>query len=499
MTNIACPRKPPRAWPRGMIAPAPLPASSHVRRALLWRAGGQASAQALLWASTFFVLRLLAPADYGLVAMAAVVTGFLALLSGQGFTAALIQTPSLDPAQVRRFMGLLVLVNLALATAQIALAPAAAAYYRTPAVADLLRVQALAYLCVPWIAVPAALAQRALDFRTPAITDFAGAVAGAAVTLGLALGHVGVWALIAGQLVPMIVRALIWTLRGTTPVPRFGVSGIGSLANFGGAVTLNAVVWFLYAQADVVIAGRRLPAAEVGFYTTAMFLAALPVAKIVPILTEVGFSAYSRLAADPHAVRAGFLKVTRLVSLVCFPVFVGLAALAPTLVRVLLGPKWDGAAEPVRLLALAMPLYALANLFGPAVNALGRPRVQLGNAVLGVIIMPPAFWFGARSGAVGIAAAWTIAYPLLFALSAARSLRVIGLAPRALADAVGPALACALVMAGPVVAIGRLPLGDAPRLAIGVAVGIALYSGALALLWPSRLRELRALAAARPR
>ena len=64
-----------------------------VRRALIWRSGGQAAGQILLWASTFVVLRLLAPADYGLVAMAAVLTGFLALLSGQGFTAALVQAP----------------------------------------------------------------------------------------------------------------------------------------------------------------------------------------------------------------------------------------------------------------------------------------------------------------------------------------------------------------------------------------------------------------------
>ena len=471
-------------------------ASPSVRRALLWRAGGQGAAQLLLWGSTFVVLRLLAPADYGLVAMAAVLTGFLALLSGQGFTTALIQARDLTPADIRRFLGLLIAVNLALGLIQLAAAPAVAAYYATPAVTRLLQVQALAYLFIPWIAVPAALAQRALDFRTPALIDLAGSVAGALATLALALAHQGVWALIAGQLAPLAVRAAIWTARGRTPLPSFRLGALGRLAHFGGAVTLNGVVWFLYAQADIVIAGRRLSAHEVGLYSTALFLAALPVAKLIPILNEVGFSAYARAAHDPAQVRAGFLKAARTVSLLTFPIFLGLAATAPALVPALLGAQWTGAVPVVRLLALAMPLYAVANLFGPAVNALGRPRVQLGNALIGLAIMPAAFWIGSARGASGIAAAWALAYPLLFAASMLRSLGVIGLAPRTLIRAVAPPTLAATAMGLAVLAVPDASLTDTPLLIGQIAAGALVYAALLRLAFPARLRE--ALALVRP-
>jgi len=465
-------------------------ASGRVRRALLWRAGGQAAAQLLLWPSTFLVIRLLTPADYGLVAMAAVITGFLALISGQGFTTALVQARSLAPADVRRFLGLLITVNLVLGLLQLAAAPAVAAYYATPAVARLLGVQALAYLLIPWIAVPAALAQRDLDFRTPALIDLAGAVVGALSTVALAFAHQGVWALIAGQIVPLAVRALLWTARGRTPLPSFRLGALGNLLHFGGAVTLNGVVWFLYAQADIVIAGRRLSAHEVGLYSTALFLAALPVAKLIPILNEVGFSAYARIAHDRAAVEAGFLKAARLVSLIAFPIFLGLAATAPPLLPALLGTQWTQAVVPVRLLALAMPLYAIANLFGPAVNALGRPRVQLGNALIGLAIMPLAFWLGSAHGAAGIAAAWALAYPLLFAASAARSLNVIGASPRALAAAVAPAALTSLAMAAAVLGLARiLPLTGIALAALQIAAGALLHILALRLAFPARLRE----------
>lgn len=470
------------------------PSRHTVRRALIWRSGGQATAQLLLWASTFVVLRLLVPADYGLVAMAAVLTGFLALLSGQGFTSALVQAPTLKPADIRRFLGLLIVVNLGLAAAQVALAPTAAAYYRTPAVADLLYVQALAYVAIPFIAVPAALAQREMNFRTPALIDLAGSVAGAAAMLALAIAHRGVWALVAGQLAPLIVRALLWTVHGGWPrLPSFHLRALGGLARFGGAVTLNGIVWFLYAQADIVIAGRRMLPHEVGLYSTALFLAALPVAKLIPILNEVGFSAYSRVSHDRTAVATGFLKAARLVSLVTFPIFVGLAATAPTLAPLLLGQKWADAVPAIRLLALAMPLYAIANLFGPAVNALGHPRVQLGNALIGLAVMPAAFWIGSGHGATGLAGAWALAYPLLFVASASRSLRVIHAPPAALGRSIAPAILAATVMAAVVFTLAGVDQASWFRLAVQVLGGAATYVAVIRLAFPRRAAEMLAL------
>lgn len=467
-----------------------------IRRALAWRAGGQIAAQTLLWASTFLVIRLLAPADYGLVAMAGALTGLLALLAGQGFASALIRAPTLNPHDPARALGLLLALNAGLAALQLAAAPAAAAYFAEPRVADLLRVQALAYLAIPFIAVPQALAQRAMNFRTPALIDLAASLAGAATTLTLALTGHGVWALVAGQLVPHAARALGYSAASRWLVaPRLDLARFTGATTFGGTLTLNALIWFAYIKSDILIAGRLLTTAQIGLYSTALFLALIPVSKLVPILTDIGFSAYSRLAADPAAVATAFLKTTRLAALATFPLFAGIAATAPTLAPVLLGPQWSTAATPLTLIAIAMPLYMVANLFGPAVNALGRPRVQLGNAIAGLAVMPVAFALGAsHAGAPGLAAAWPLAYPLVFAISATRSLAALGLAPAALARAIAPpALAALLMGAATHAATTTLPATPA-ALVLTVALGAAIYTATLRLAFPARLAELLALA-----
>src|SRR3546814_14191176 len=103
-----------------------------------------------MWASTFLVIRILSPADYGLFAMTQVVLVLLAMLDGYGLASGLIQQREVTERQIRQLFGMLILLNLALALAQIALAPWAAAYYRQPRVADRKRVESGMRVSVPY-------------------------------------------------------------------------------------------------------------------------------------------------------------------------------------------------------------------------------------------------------------------------------------------------------------------------------------------------------------
>src|ERR1700712_2599815 len=104
----------------------------------------------ITWASTFLVIRILSPSDYGLFAMTQVVLVLLNMLNGYGLASALVRRPDADRQAQRQLFGMLILLNVGLGTAQFAAAPFAAAYYRQPVVADLLRVQALLYLATPF-------------------------------------------------------------------------------------------------------------------------------------------------------------------------------------------------------------------------------------------------------------------------------------------------------------------------------------------------------------
>ena len=164
--------------------PEPDPAAEtlgrQVRRAVIWRSGSQIVAQTVQWAATFLVIRILSPADYGLFAMAQVVLVLLTMLNGYGLVSGLVRQPTVTHREVRQLFGMLLLLNGTLAVGQALLAPLAAAYYRQPIVAELLRAQALLYLATPFIALPQALLGRAMDFHHQAKANICASIASAA-------------------------------------------------------------------------------------------------------------------------------------------------------------------------------------------------------------------------------------------------------------------------------------------------------------------------------
>jgi len=150
----------------------------------------------------------------------------------------------------------------------------------------------------------------------------------------------------------------------------------------------------------------------------------------------------------------------------------------------------------VTLLALAMPFMTMHVMFAPATNALGQPNIGTRTSVLGSVLMPLVFIVGVTlHGARGIALAWLVAYPLLTAISAHRSLPAIGLKKRELAAAVLPPVLAGSAMGLAVVTLDGLIAhhGLWLRLALLVAAGGAVYGLWLACFARDRVSEVLGL------
>ncbi|HEV2748028.1 MAG TPA: lipopolysaccharide biosynthesis protein [Allosphingosinicella sp.] len=453
-----------------------------VRGAIIWRSGSQILAQLITWAATFLVIRLLDPDHYGLFAMTGVVLVFLNLMNGYGFSSALVQSETIDRERIAQVFGLLLLLNGALAAAQILIAPVAAAYFRQPIVADLLRVQALLYASTPFIALPHALLSRRLEFKREAQVNLLAATLSAATALGCAAAGAGVWTLVAAPIVLFWTRAVGLTIAARWLVwPSFRFSGAGPMISYGGAMVAVQFFWFVQSQSDVFIAGRLLDPHELGLYTTALFLTQVLASKFVPPLNEVAFAAYSRIQGHRDMMAFAFLKAARLIMLVALPFYFGLAVTAEPLVLTFLGPKWAGTIAIVPTLAMAMPFLTLQILFAPATNATGRPGIAVRVGVAGALILPVAFLIGIRFGIAGLAYGLVAGMVLLTAVTVALSARAIAVGLPDLARAVRPGLLASAAMAALVLAVDALlpPLPPQPRLAILVSVGMAAYAGLL--------------------
>jgi O-antigen/teichoic acid export membrane protein len=354
------------------------------------------------------------------------------------------------------------------------------------------------FLLIAAYVLPQSLIIRDMNFRTKARIDVLAMVLMAGTGLALAALGWGVWALVAGTIVSNAAKAVGFNIARPLPLmPAFSWGAVERLAQFSALVLVDRLLFFLYGQVDVVIGGRVLGKEVLGLYAVALSLAVIPMEKVLPVITQVAFAAFSRIQAEPSRIRRNFLRGVQLVSLACFPAFFGMAAVAGDLVPVVLGPQWITLILPFQLLCLALPLKALAALFSPALFGVGRPAVDVINMVIAVIGMAAGILVGVQYGLVGMCLAWVFAYPVVFAAISWRSLRTLGVPYGEFLDRCAfPAIA-SLVMAAGVLALREMlsPLGvSALRLAALVSTGALIYSAFVVLFQRSQVRDLIAVA-----
>ncbi|OZA71680.1 MAG: lipopolysaccharide biosynthesis protein, partial [Sphingomonadales bacterium 39-62-4] len=491
------------------FTPAPLAGqetlAGDVKQAIIWRSGSQIAAQIVSWSSTLIVMRLLSPTDYGLFAMSLVMLSFLTFLNGYGFASALIQERDLDRHRIRQAFGLLLSANALIAAVQWLSAPAVAAYYGQPVVADMLRVQTLIYISTPFIAIPEVLMGRRLDFRSQAVVNLLSALTGAVISLLMAWADFGVWTLVYAPIVMFWVRAIGLTILARSLVwPSFDFRGCGNIFRFGLAILLTQLFWLVQTQSDIFVIGRNLTPHEVGVYSQAVFLATIFYSRFVPPLNEVAFPAYSRLQDDLPALRWAFLRSARLIMLIAAPLYVGMAVSAKPLVATLFGPTWSELPPLIEFMALAMPFMTMQILFSPALNAIGKPGVPVRTAIAGATIFAAAFVGAAQFGILAVAAIWCVAAPLLLLATVVLSRPALGIGLADMWSALVLPVGSSVAMGTVVWAVDRLlvstRLDALPLLHLGllIAVGVVAYGAVIHATDRTALGQIWALIRRKP-
>jgi O-antigen/teichoic acid export membrane protein len=184
--------------------------------------------------------------------------------------------------------------------------------------------------------------------------------------------------------------------------------------------------------------------------------------------------------------------------LMAFPMFFGLSAVAPELVNVVLGHRWEAALFALQILPLVMPIRMVSGLLAPAVSGIGRADVAVRNGSTSLAVMAVGFVAGSLfGGANGVALAWLLLFPAVVWFNWKRSLRLLSLTRSDVLRAMAKPFLAALLMYLMVVA-GRevLPahLPEALRLAVLIAVGAVTYLLATMAFNRNELRALMQLA-----
>lgn len=468
---------------------------SRILAGLGWTAGSRFLAQFIAWAVSIVVVRILSPSDYGLLAMATVLINFLNLFSELGLGWALVHAREVDTSTLRKVYGLIITVHVAIFAIVYLSAPLVAMFFGDDQLIQIIRVIGIQFIFAAPGVIPDSMLQRSLEFKWRSILSVVVAAVNAGATLGFALTGFGIWSLVWGSLISVVVGTIgIHFIHPFFHLPSFDFRGLGKLFAFGGYVALSRIASFLYRQADVVVGGRFLSKEQIGYYSVGMNLASLPLQRISQILNTVAFPAFARIQDDPRRVAYHVLQAIRLMSLGSFAIFWGIGAVAPEIVRVLLGVKWEPAILPLQLLSMVMPIRLIGQLMPPTLQGIGNAKLAATNQIFVCIAMTIAFIVGINWGIIGLSIAWIAIFPLTFLANLRTWLPVLGLRSSQLLGAMAKSAFAGAVMFGAIFLVRSLgKTHGVTGMVILTLVGAVAYVITSLLVNREGLNELRSI------
>jgi O-antigen/teichoic acid export membrane protein len=454
---------------------------------------------ALQTLSTVLLARLLAPGEFGLIAMVVVVINFVALFKDFGLSFATVQRPEVTQSQISTLFWINALIGVCLSGMAALAGPFVARFYAEPRLAAIMLMLAPTLLLSGLVAQHQALLSRQMRFTCIAVAEVGAMIVGIAVGISLALAGARYWALAGMTLSQSTAELLlVWTLCPWRPGWPTRGAGVRSLVAFGGHVTAGALLNYIGAMADRVVIGRLWGAQPLGFYDRSYALVLMPMRQINPPLGTVALPALSRAAGTPERYARAYAALLRQIALFAAIAVPVLIVQAPAVIRIALGPSWAAAGPLFGVLGFAALVLPIWNSIGWVFISQNRTRELLHWHLFDLVFKVASVLAGIPWGMMGIAVAVAVRYylqlPLLFWMAGRRG----AVRTRDLYRAVRlPACVAASSLAGLALLSWTVaPLPDFARLLVAGAVALII---AWFVLWITpegrrTLRELRDLA-----
>lgn len=450
-----------------------------------WMLFARFAERGLGFLSTLILARLLMPEDFGLIAMAMSVSALLTLFSDFSFDLALIrnQEATREHYDTAWTLGLLILVLNGIAL--LLLAFPAAWLFDDPRVVPVMAMLALASVVGGFENVGVVAFLKELDFRKEFLYLGGKKLASFLTTIPLAFVLGNYWALIVGIVAGVAMGvALSYALHPYRP--RFSLKHWRELVGFSKWVLITNLADFVPLHFATFVLGPITGATTLGVYTVGAELARLPTTELVAPIDRAVYPAYAKLAGNQAALRRQYLSVLGLIAAFGLPAALGVAAIAPLAVPVLLGEKWLLAIVVVQTLAFAGAAHVLLSNSSAVFLAINKPWLDAAataiHALVLVVLIPLfAVWKGLHGALVATLIAWAIFLPLSMWL-VMRELKIrltelVGVLWRPLVAALGMAFLVDLYARGTEMPVTLIALLSA------VGLGVLCYGGLAATAW----------------
>jgi O-antigen/teichoic acid export membrane protein len=356
--------------------------------------------------STLILARILAPEDFGLVAMVMALTGLVDIVKGLGLGSATVQRRDITHREISSLFWINVSAGGVLAFAFVAISPVISWFYGDGRLTAITLPLASTLLWGAMAVQHEALLNRQLKQGSLAFIRLFATVLSSCLGIAFALVGLGYWALVVREVARSLINLLgVWWFCRWMPALLFRPKEVRGFLNFGKDLTITILVVSIIEKIDGILVGRFFGPVALGVYRQAQNLTFTPVEQLNGPVSSIAQSGLSSLQSDPDRYRRYYQRVVGFVALVTMPLGVFAVVYHEEITLLVLGDKWLSAAPFLGVFAVAVAIRPTIATTAIILVTLGRSKVMLGLALAHSLVLILLLAAGLPWGPLGIAVA----------------------------------------------------------------------------------------------
>lgn len=355
-----------------------MPSKQTIISSLFWKFFERCGTQLVQFILTIVLARVLAPNDFGLVALVMVFITIANVFVQSGLNTALIQKKDSDDLDFSSVF----IASLGIATILYALlfffAPFIAEFYSNDALIPVIRVLSLTLFLGAINSVQIAYISRNMMFKKLFYRSLGAIIPSGILGIAFAMVGFGVWALVIQQLSNVFLAIVImWFTVPWRPKLAFSFARLKQLFSFGWKLLCSSLLDTGYHNLIGLIIGKVFSPSDLAYFNRGEHFPSFLVNNINSSIQSVMLPSLSAHQDDRVQMKRLMRRAIKTSSFVIIPLMVGLAALAKTVVLLLLGEKWLPCVPFVQIYCFIYMFYPIHTSNLSAINAMGRSDIFL--------------------------------------------------------------------------------------------------------------------------
>ncbi len=307
--------------------------------------------------------RLLSPEEFGTVSLMTIFISVSTLFINSGFGSALIKKQDCTQQDYSTVFYYNLLIAGVCYLIIFLISGWIADFYKQPILKDLIRVFGFVLIIDSFSMIQVTLATKRIDFKIIAKVSLVAGIISGIVAIILAYIGYGIWSLVIRALCSSLISScLYWIWNKWRPSLTFNTASFKEMFAFGSKLLGSSIVAKVFEGMNAVVIGKYISVAELGYFMRAESLKNLPVQNFSSIISKVSYPALAKLTHDSTALKTGYKKLMIMTMFISFFFMFLLAAIAKSLVLILLTEKWRFSIGYLQLLCFVGVLYPMHSL-----------------------------------------------------------------------------------------------------------------------------------------